>query len=436
MKLMDNAVLVAQHIGGQVHLRSLRDAFASLMPFFVLAGLMVLLNNTLLKPDGILSGFVEPMRLTEIQAIGNSVVNGSLNFISILIAAAGAYHLCQNKNYQNAIAPVLLSVSVVVIFMPETVHLTALVSQQPVEVTGGISFASTGSAGMFVGILTGLMVTSLFIRLAGNKRLQVNISGGAIPPAVINSFNTLIPVMLTMICFAAGSFAIKTLSGLDVNTLIATLIQQPLKSVTTSLPGFLFITTVANLFFSVGIHQGVISGAVLDPFLLNNMQENTLAFAQHQEIPNIICMAFKDTFGVMGGSGNTIGLLIAIFIFSRKKDYRDIAKMATAPCLFNISEPIIFGLPIVFNPALIVPFVLAPVFSLTIAYYATAWGWINHVTVQIPWTTPPLLSGFLATGGDWRAAILQGVLIALTVMFYLPFLKFAERVAMAQATHS
>ena len=147
-------------------------------------------------------------------------------------------------------------------------------------------------------------------------------------------------------------------------------------------------------------------------------------------------MAFKDTFGVMGGSGNTLALLIAIYLFSRKADYRDIAKLATAPCLFNISEPIIFGLPIVFNPVLIIPFVLSPVISLTTAYYATAWGWIDHVTVQIPWTTPPIISGFLATGGDWRASVLQALLIAVTVCFYLPFLKFAERVALAQAASS
>lgn len=436
MKILDQAVMVAQRIGGQVHLRSLRDAFATLMPFFVLAGLMVLINNTLIKPDGILSGFISNDSLLHWQQVGNAIVNGSLNFISVLIAGAIAYHLCQNKDYGDPIAPVLLSIACVVIFMPESVQLTDVVSQQRVTVTGGISFASTGSAGMFVGILTGLMVTSLFIRLANAPKLQVNISGGAIPPAVMRSFNTLIPIMLTMVFFALLSFAVQRLSGMDVNTLIAMLIQQPLKSVTTSLPGFLLITTVANLFFSVGIHQGVISGALLDPFLLNNMQENTLAFAQHQDIPNIICMAFKDTFGVMGGSGNTIALLIAIYLFSRKSDYRDIAKLATAPCLFNISEPIIFGLPIVFNPALIVPFVLAPVFSLTTAYYATAWGLINHVTVQIPWTTPPIISGFLATGGDWRAAVLQVLIITITVFIYLPFLKFAERVAMAQATLS
>lgn len=436
MKILDQAVMVAQRIGGQVHLRSLRDAFATLMPFFVLAGLMVLMNNTLLKPDGILSGVISNASLTRWQQVGNAIVNGSLNFISVLIAGAIAYHLCQNKGYVDPIAPMLLSIACVVIFMPESMQLTEVVSRQSVTVTGGISFASTGSAGMFVGILTGLMVTSLFIRLANAPKLQVNISGGAIPPAVMRSFNTLIPVMLTMVFFALISFAIQDLSGMDVNTLIAMLIQQPLKSVTTSLPGFLLITTVANVFFSVGIHQGVISGALLDPFLLNNMQENTLAFAQHQAIPNIICMAFKDTFGVMGGSGNTIALLIAIYLFSRKADYRDIAKLSTAPCLFNISEPIIFGLPIVFNPALIIPFVIAPVFSLTTAYYATAWGFINHVTVQIPWTTPPIISGFLATGGDWRAAVLQMLIITVSVFIYLPFLKFAERVAMGQAASS
>src|SRR5699024_2030239 len=141
-------------------------------------------------------------------------------------------------------------------------------------------------------------------------------------------------------------------------------------------------------------------------FLLQNMQENMIAFSNNQEVPHIINLSFKDTFAVMGGSGNTISLLIAIFIFSRRKDYKDISKLTVAPSVFNISEPIIFGLPIVFNPILIIPFIISPVFSLTVAYYATKIGLISHVVVQIPWTTPPVLSGFLATGGDWRASVL------------------------------
>lgn len=214
----------------------------------------------------------------------------------------------------------------------------------------------------------------------------------------------------------------------DANTIITTMITKPLSHVTTSLPGFLFLTSIANLFFGFGIHQAAISGPLLDPFLLQNMQQNMVAFAAHEQIPNIINMAFKDTFAVMGGSGNTIGLLIAIFIFGKRKDHKDISKLSLAPSLFNISEPIIFGLPIVFNPLLIIPFIITPALSLTIAYFATSAGFIDHVVVQIPWTTPPILSGFLATGGDWRAGLLQALLIVMSVFIYLPFLKMSEKV--------
>jgi len=234
--------------------------------------------------------------------------------------------------------------------------------------------------------------------------------------------------MITVTTFAIGSFAINQLFHMDVNTVITTVITGPLSKVTTGLPGFLLITSIANLFFGFGIHQAVISGSLLDPFLLQNMQENMAAYANKEEIPHIINMAFKDTFAVMGGSGNTIALLIAIFIFSRRKDYKDFAKLSVTPAIFNISEPIIFGLPIVFNISLIIPFVLAPIFSLTVAYFATAVGLINHVVVQIPWTTPPVISGFLATGGDWRAAALQIAIIAVSVFIYLPFLRIDEKV--------
>ena len=123
---------------------------------------------------------------------------------------------------------------------------------------------------------------------------------------------------------------------MDVNSLITTLITGPLSRVTTGLPGFLLITSIANLFFGFGIHQAVISGSLLDPFLIQNMQENMAAYANREDIPHIINMAFKDTFAVMGGSGNTIALLITIFIFSRRKDYKDFAKLSVTPALFNI----------------------------------------------------------------------------------------------------
>ncbi|MCB5240011.1 PTS sugar transporter subunit IIC [Niallia alba] len=429
--IADRFAFVAQKLGAQIHLRSLRDAFASIMPFMILAGFMTLINYVILEPTGFMGNLVNPDTLTTWQSIGVSIANGTLNIMTLLVAVAISYHLCVNRGYKNVIAPILVVLSTMIVVTPLTTTFSPEGSTESFLISNVIPVSYTSASGMFVGIIVGLLATDLFIKLSSNKKMQINISGN-IPPAVIKSFNVLIPIMVNVIIFAVASFLLNQLFNMDFNTLISTIITKPLSYVTTSLPGFLLITSIANLFFGFGIHQAVISGALLDPFLLQNMQDNMLAYANHQEIPHIINMAFKDTFAVMGGSGNTISLLIAIFIFSRRKDYKDISKMSLTPSIFNISEPIIFGLPIVFNPMLIIPFVLAPIFSLTVAYFATAVGLINHVVVQTPWTTPPIISGFLATGGDWRASVLQLLIIIITVFIYLPFLKVDERVSAMQ----
>ncbi|MGL5043200.1 MAG: PTS sugar transporter subunit IIC [Culicoidibacterales bacterium] len=426
--ISDIFATIAQTIGGEIHLRTLRDAFASIMPFMILAGFVTLINYVVLDPKGFLSVLIAPEILTEMQTVGSAIANGTLSIISLLIIVSISYHMCVNKNDKNIVASTLVSISTFMVLTPMLLKYTPEGATESFTIMGVLPLQAIGSSGMFVAIFVGLFATELFIFFSNNKRLQIKIDGN-IPPSVIGSFTVLFPIILTILCFAIGGFILNTITGLTLSEVISLIIVTPLKGVTTSLPGFLLITSIANLFFGFGIHQAVISGALLDPFLIQNMQENMLAYANNQQIPHIINMAFKDTFAVMGGSGNTISLLIAIFIFSRRQDYKDIAKLSLTPSIFNISEPIIFGLPIVFNISLIIPFVLAPIISLTIAYFATVLGLINHVVVQTPWTTPPLISGFLATGGDFRAAILQLLLIVGTVFLYLPFLKIDEKVA-------
>ncbi|HGF7799459.1 TPA: PTS sugar transporter subunit IIC [Enterococcus faecium] len=419
--------IVATKLGNQIHLRTLRDAFATFMPFMMLAGFVTLINSVILEPTGFMGEIVDTSTLTTLQQIGTSIANGTLSITTLLVVAAVSYHMCASRNYTNHIAAVLVAISTFVVLTPMQMMFTPENADKAVEVTGVIPISYTGASGMFVGIFVGLAATELFIKLSNNKKLQIQLSGN-IPPAVLKSFNVLIPIIITITSFALLSFIIIQLFNMDINKLITTIVTEPLSKITTGLPGFLLITSIANLFFGFGIHQAVISGSLLDPFLIQNMQENMAAYANKEQIPHIINMAFKDTFAVMGGSGNTIALLIAIFIFSRRKDYKDFAKLSVTPAIFNISEPIIFGLPIVFNISLIIPFVLAPIFSLTVAYFATAVGLINHVVVQIPWTTPPVISGFLATAGDWRAAVLQILIIAAIVFIYLPFLRIDEHV--------
>ena len=422
--------MVAVKLGGQIHLRSLRDGFASIMPFMILAGFVIFINYVILEPSGFMWKIIEPKILTTLQEIGSSVSNGTLGVITIIVTASVSYHLSQNRNFNNVLASVLVSLSTLFVVTPFMSVFKPEGLNESFVVNGVIPVNYTNATGMFVGIIVGLFATDIFIKLSANKKLQINIAGD-IPPAVIKSFNVLIPIMINVIIFAIASFLLNLLFKVDFNQLISMLITKPLSHITTSLFGFLFLMCLGNLFFGFGIHQAVISNPLLDPFLLQNMQENMLAYANHQPIPHIITSAFKDVFGITGGSGNTIALLIAIFIFGRRKDYKDVAKMSFMPGLFNINEPVIFGLPIVFNPFLIVPFVIAPVFSLVTAYFATSIGLINHVVVQIPWTTPPVISAFLATGGDWRAAVLQAVIIIITIFIYLPFLKMDERMSKA-----
>ena len=426
-KLFNKLGKVSQKLGNQIHLRSVRDAFSSLIPFIIIAGLMIFVNNVIMLPTGFMSKVIDTATLTSFQDIGTSIINGTLNFLAVLLAGACAYYLAVNRKFENPIAPVFLAISIFVILLPFTTSVTPVGANEAVDVLGVISLGSTNAGGMFVGIIVSLLSTELFIKLSKNEKLKINIGGEGVPPAVVKSFNSLIPIIFTIIIFAVVSFGVKQIFGTDINTLILTLIQKPLLSLITSLPGFIFLMLLSNLFFAIGIHPGGVIAPIMDPILYVAMNENMAAFAKGDAIPNIINMAFKDTFGVMGGSGNTIALLIAIFLVSKRKDHKDIAKLSAGPGLFNINEPMIFGLPIVFDLTLMIPFVLASPICLSAAYFVTKMGWMSRVVIQIPWTTPPVLSGFLATGGDWRASVFQIIMIALTVLLYIPFIKLSER---------
>ena len=131
---------------------------------------------------------------------------------------------------------------------------------------------------------------------------------------------------------------------------------------------------------------------------------------------------FLDSVAFMGGAGNMIALIIAIFIVSRREDYKKIAKIGFIPALFNISEPIMFGLPVVMNPILIIPMILSTFIGLIIGTLATSIGLMAHTYILIPWTTPPVLSAFFATGGHVMSALIAIIILVISVLIYMPFL--------------
>ncbi|MFT8917824.1 MAG: PTS transporter subunit EIIC [Oenococcus sp.] len=425
-RFLDKFSEVSAKIGNEVHLRSLRDAFATIMPLFILAGLAVLINNVIFP-------FVaKGQALANLQFWGNMVTNGTLNIAGLVLAPVIGFTLARNKGFTNGLLAAVIALSSLIIVMPFTLSVLPNGAKKAVDLTGVLSFSNLGTTGMFAGIIIGLVATEIFIRLSKIKHLKINI-GGNVPPSVSASFSDMIPVILTLSLMALLSALLLVLGKTNLIALITNIIQEPLRSFNTSLPGMLFIYSCGNFLFTLGIHQTVINGTLLDPVLLINMNKNMAAYAAHQQIPYILTNTFRDTFGMIGGTGSTLCLLIAIFIFSRNRVSKNVASLASAPGIFNINEPVIFGYPIVFNIPMMIPFVLQPVIGILIAYFFTTIGWMSRVVVLIPWTTPPLLSAYLATAGDWRAVLVQLLIIILGVLFYIPFMKISERVMAKEA---
>lgn len=326
-KIVEKFTMFASKLGNEIHLRSLRDAFATIMPLYILAGLAVLINNTVFQ--WLLSGDT----LTAAQYWGTLIVNGTLNISSLLIAPVIGYMLSQNKGYENPLAAAVISLSTLVVMMPNTISITPLDGTDSVLAQGALTFGNIGTGAMFAGVIIGLVATEVFIFITSIKKLQINL-GDSIPPTVGKSFNVLVPFILVV--------------------------------------------------------------------------------------------AFVPAFGMMGGSGSTICLLIATLLVSRNAATKSISKMAFVPGLFNINEPVIFGYSIVYNVCMLIPFVLTPALGIVIGYLATSLNFMNECVVYIPWTTPPLLSGYLATAGDFRAVIVQALILALGVLLYIPFVKMND----------
>ncbi len=205
-KIVEKFTMFASKLGNEIHLRSLRDAFATIMPLYILAGLAVLINNTVFQ--WLLSGDT----LTAAQYWGTLIVNGTLNISSLLIAPVIGYMLSQNKGYENPLAAAVISLSTLVVMMPNTISITPLDGTDSVLAQGALTFGNIGTGAMFAGVIIGLVATEVFIFITSIKKLQINL-GDSIPPAVGKSFNVLVPFIL-VVAFVPAFGMMGTLIGL------------------------------------------------------------------------------------------------------------------------------------------------------------------------------------------------------------------------------
>jgi PTS system cellobiose-specific IIC component len=265
----------------------------------------------------------------------------------------------------------------------------------------------------------------LFCKLVNGGKLEIKLPE-SVPSNVARSFSVLFPAALSVLAISAFGFAFKMVTGMTLFDAIKTFLQAPLQGVMTGLPGYLAYVMFANILWMFGIHGTQTLSAVASPILLAAFAENEAAYLANEPIPNIICTPFASMYNTLTGAGITGGMIIAIMLFSKREDYRQIAKLSIPCGIFNINEPMTFGIPIVLNPMFAVPFLLAPVLGATIGYILTKIGFCGRGVVNAPWTTPPIIAAFLDTGGSVGAAITQVLILAVSTLLYTPFIIAAN----------
>ncbi len=392
----------AARIGDQRHLKAIRDGVVSLIPLLLIGSFFLIIA---FPPISSLAKLVEPY-----VPLLVSVNNTTMGLMGLMAAFAVAYSLASSYK-MDTLSSSMFSVAAFMLATPFTKD-------------GNIAAAWMGSKGLFVAMLSAIFIVELQ-RFMIKWNIVIRMPDG-VPPTVARSFVALIPgfialaliLLLNIVLFSIGS---------NVQDIIYKILAAPLLSLGGSLPAFLLAAVFAQLLWTVGIHGASLVTGIMSPVWYSLSQQNAVAKAAGEMPPNIICQQFWDLFCTIGGSGSTLALAIMLLTIVRSKQLKAIGKSAIWPGMFNINEPIIFGLPIVMNPIMMIPFVLAPVVSISIAYFVTSWGLVDRAFAMAPWTTPPFINVFLDTG-DIKASILQFGCFLVTGVIYYPFLRMADMV--------
>ncbi len=297
----------------------------------------------------------------------------------------------------------------------------------------GIPTGSLSASGLFLGMMTAVLATEILNFVV--KKGWVIKMPDSVPSNVARSFASLIPGLFIMITFNVIRVLFSLTGYGTAQAFIFELLQRPLLALGATLPAMLIILLFEAILWSFGIHGSNIVGGVMNPIWLSLTAENAEAFAAGDMLPNIINAQFYGNFVKLGGAGGTIGLALAALFFAKSTQFKTLGKLALGPAIFNINEPLTFGIPIVLNPVMMIPFIITPLVNATLTFFLMDWGIVALTNgTNIPWTTPPIFSGLLISG--WSGALWQVAQIGISFAIYYPFFKVVDTKAYMTETQS
>ncbi|MGE6257760.1 PTS sugar transporter subunit IIC [Heyndrickxia sporothermodurans] len=388
----------------QRHLQAIRDGVISALPFIIVGSFFLIVAMPPLPEKWAYtqwaaehaSEILIPYRLT-------------MFIMSLYISFGIGFNLAKSYNIDPLSGAQIATAAFLLTLVPQVVDGLGFV----------LPMANMGGQGLFVAMVTSIVAVEI-LRFCKQKNITIKMPP-QVPPSVSRSFEALIPVAIVILFISLFT----VLLGIDLHSVVSKAVA-PLVKAGDSPFGVILPVFLITFFWAFGIHGVSIVGTIARPLWEVYIGKNSEAAAAGEAIPHIAPETFYQWFIWIGGSGATLGLVLAMVFFSRSKYSKALGRTSIIPSIFNINEPVIFGAPIVLNPILIIPFIITPLVTATLSYIATATGLVGPTYIMPPWTLPAPIGAYLATGGDWRAIVLVLINIAISFAIYFPFFKMYD----------
>lgn len=408
-------VPIAGRLNNNRYLSVLRDAFMLSFPITIFGSIVVVLMNLPFLDLIMSAGSLEAFR----HAVGNAP-QATMGIMTVFIVFGIGYYLSKSYEVEGVFGGAIALAS----FMLLTPFL--LTTDSGETVANVIPLDRLGAKGMFVGMITAFASAEIY-RWIVHKELTIRMPAG-VPPAVARSFTALIPVVITLTVFLLINIVVTQVLQTNLHDLIYKAVQEPLVGLGSGLVATLIAIFFIQILWFFGLHGQIIVNSVMDPIWNTLSLENLNTYTQTGTVPHIISKQFIETYTVgMGGTGMTLAVVFSLLWFMRSRQMKQVGKLAIGPGLFNVNEPVIFGLPIVMNPLILVPWILSPMVVTIVTYYAMSIGLVPPPTgVAVPWTVPIFINGIMATN-SLAGGILQLVNLVIVFLIWFPFLKVIDR---------
>ncbi|WP_054199081.1 PTS sugar transporter subunit IIC [Clostridium baratii] len=409
---------VADKLGRNKILVAIRDGFLITTPLLIVGSIFLLIANF---PIPGWEDFWNNILGPNWASWFTNVSRATFNMIALLTCVGTGYAYARELK-GDAIQGAGVALVSFFILMPTRIPFEGVNGPETVS---GLAFEYIGSNGIFLALIISLVSVRVF-NWVYKKGWTIKMPDG-VPPAVADSFAALIPSAIVITLFFLVRIGFEFTSFETAHNFIYKVLQTPLQGAGNTLFAQIIYSLACTVFWFFGINGPAVANTVFAPITKILTIENLEAFQAGLPLPNIFTDPFSNFFTGFGGGGSTLSLVIVMVLFCKSQRIKQLGRLSIVPGFFGINEPIIFGLPIVLNPILIVPFVGVPVVNLVLSTIATNMGIIPYTTgVSLPWTTPIGFSGYLSTGSV-MAGVWQIGLLLLGCIIYYPFIKMLDK---------